>query len=182
MTIKKGMFFNIIFIIVIAAIIYPNSRAWIMRQLAFAPSIKSEAKSPILSNYNWELKGLNTSDINFESYKGKVNFVNYWATWCPPCRAEMPLIQKLYNDYKDRVNFVFITTDTKQKVDSYFQEHSLNLPTYNMLSREPSEFTTRSIPATYIVSKKAKIVVSTVGAADWNSEKIRRLLDKLLAE
>jgi len=182
MKIKKSMWSNIVFVVLIAALIYPNSRAWIMRQLAFAPSVKSEAISPMLSNYNWQLKGLNTPDVNFEAFRNKVVFVNYWATWCPPCRAEMPLIQKLYNDYKNRVNFVFITTDTEQKVSSYFQEHSLNLPTYNMLSREPSEFTTRSIPATYIVSKKGKIVVSTVGAADWNSKKIRKLFDKLLAE
>ncbi len=182
MIFNKGMWFNIIFVIAIAAIIYPNSRAWIMRQFAFAPSVQSETKSPILSNYNWELKGLNTPDINFEAFKEKVVFVNFWATWCPPCRAEMPLIQKLYNDYKDRVNFVFITTDNEQKVSSYYKEHELNLPTYNMLSREPSQFTTRSIPATYIVSKSKRIVVSTVGAANWNSKKIRKFLDKLLAE
>lgn len=51
-----------------------------------------------------------------------------------------------------------------------------------MHTQEPSEFVTRSIPATYIVSKKGKIVVSTVGAADWNSDKVRKLLDKLLAD
>jgi len=182
MKIKKKMWYNIGFVLLIAALIYPNSRAWIMRQLAFAPSVKSEAKSPTLSNYSWELKGINTPDVNLQTFKGKVIFVNFWATWCPPCRAEMPLIQKLYNDYKGSVNFVFVTTDSGKKVNSYFQEHSLNLPTYNMVSREPSEFTTRSIPATYIVSKKGKIVVSTVGAADWNSKKIRKLLDKLLTE
>jgi len=182
MKLNKKMWSNIIFIVLIAAIIYPNSRAWILRQLAFAPSVKTEANSPILSSYNWNLKGLNASDVNFTALKGKVIFVNFWATWCPPCRAEMPLIQKLYNDYKDRVHFVFVTTDDKQKVNSYFQEHDLNLPTYNMLSRDPTEFTTRSIPATYIVSKNGKIVVSTVGAADWNSKKIRKLLEKLLAE
>ncbi|PIR12596.1 MAG: thiol-disulfide oxidoreductase [Flavobacteriales bacterium CG_4_9_14_0_2_um_filter_35_242] len=182
MNFKKNMWSNIVFIVVIAALIYPNSRAWLMRQVAFAPSVNAVEKSPSLSTYQWELKGINTPDINFESLKGKVVFVNFWATWCPPCRAEMPLIQKLYNDYKTKVDFVFVTSDPSEKVTSYYQEHQLDLPTYNMHTQEPSEFVTRSIPATYIVSKKGKIVVSTVGAADWNSDKVRKLLDKLLAD
>ena len=182
MKLNKKMWSNIIFVIVIAALIYPNSRAFIMRQLAFAPSVSSVAKSPTLQDYNWQLQGLNTANINFESLKEEVVFVNIWATWCPPCRAEMPLIQKLYDDYKDKVKFVMVTSDTEQKVTSYYKEHSLDLPTYNMQTREPSLFTTRSIPATFIVSKNGKVVVSTVGAADWNSKKIRKLLDKLLSE
>jgi len=176
------MLSNILFIVLIAALLYPNSRAFIMRQLAFAPSVSAEVNSPTLADYNWQLKGLNTSDINFESLRSKVIFVNIWATWCPPCRAEMPLIQELYNDYKDKVNFVLVTSDNVQKVTAYYKEHGLDLPTYNMQSRGPKLFETRSIPATYIVSKKGKVVVSTVGAADWNSKKVRKLLDKLLAE
>ncbi len=182
MAFSKGMWSNIIFVIAIAALIYPDSRAWILRQLAFAPSVKTEVKSPTLTDYSWHLKGVNTADLNFESLKREVVFVNFWATWCPPCRAEMPLIQKLYNDYKDKVHFILVTSDDVAKVEAYYKKNGLDLPTYNMYTKEPDLFTTRSIPATYIVSKKAKVVVSTVGAADWNSKKIRRLLDKLLAE
>jgi thiol-disulfide isomerase/thioredoxin len=182
MKLNKKMLSNILFIILVAALLYPSSRAFILRQLAFAPSVRAEAKSPTLEDYNWQLKGLNTADINFKSLKNKVVFVNFWATWCPPCRAEMPLIQELYKDYKDKVSFVFVTSDNAQKVTAYYKEHSLDFPTYNMYSKEPDLFVTRSIPATYIVSKKGKVVVSTTGAANWNSKKVRRLVDKLLAE
>ena len=182
MKLNKKMLSNILFAILIVALLLPSSRAFILRQLAFAPSVRTAAKSPTLKDYNWELKGLNTPDINFKSLKGKVVFVNIWATWCPPCRAEMPLIQELYDDYKDKINFVFVTSDNKEKVDIYYKENSLDLPTYNMYSKEPDLFVTRSIPATYIVSKKGKVVVSTTGAANWNSKKVRRLLDRLLAE
>ncbi len=176
------MWSNIFFVLVIAALIYPNSRAWIMRQVAFSPSVNAIEKSPTLADYQWELKGINTPNINLESLKEKVIFVNFWATWCPPCRAEMPLIQKLYDDYKTKVDFVFVTADASDKVKSYYKENNLDLPTYNMHTQEPNEFVTSSIPTTYIVSKKGKIVVSTVGAANWNSSKIRKLLDKLLIE
>lgn len=182
MNFNKSMWSNIIFVVVIATLIYPNSRDWIMRQVALAPSVNAIEKSPTLSDYQWELKGINTPNINLESLKGKVIFVNFWATWCPPCRAEMPLIQKLYDDYKTKVDFVFVTSDASEKVKSYYQENHLDLPTYNMHSREPKEFDTQSIPATYIVSKNGKIVVSTVGTANWNSNKIRNLLDRLLAK
>lgn len=182
MKLNKKMLSNILFVVLIAALLYPNSRAFILRQLAFAPSVRTEAKSPTLKDYNWQLKGLNTADLNFKSLKNEVVFVNIWATWCPPCRAEMPLIQELYDDYKDKVHFVFVTSDNAQKVTAYYKEHNLDLPTYNMYSSAPKLFETRSIPATFIVSKKGKVVVSTTGAANWNSKKIRRLVDKLLAE
>jgi len=182
MKLNKGMFSNIIFVLLIVALVYPNSRAWLLRQIAFAPSVRSEIKSPTLKDYNWELKGLNTDDINFKSLKDKVVFINIWATWCPPCRAEMPLIQELYKDYKDKVNFVLVTSDDASKVMAYYKEHNFDFPTYNMYSKEPALFTTRSIPATFIVSKKGKVVVSTTGAANWNSKKVRKLLNRLLSE
>ncbi|MFZ3273185.1 MAG: TlpA disulfide reductase family protein, partial [Lutibacter sp.] len=100
---NKKSISNIIFVIAIGVLLYPPSREWFMRQIAFAPSVKEVEKSEKLSSYDWELKGLNTESINFKDLENKVVFVNFWATWCPPCRAEMPMIQKLYADYKDKV-------------------------------------------------------------------------------
>jgi thiol-disulfide isomerase/thioredoxin len=174
---------NIIFVIAVIVLIVPASREWFMRQIAFAPSVESVEKSEQIDTYNWSLKGLNTENINFNEFENKVVFVNFWATWCPPCRAEMPMIQKLYNDYKDKVEFVFVTTENWKTVEEFFKKNEYDLPVYNSIGRPPEKFTeTNSIPASYILSKNGKILVSKVGAANWNSSKVRNLLDELIKE
>ncbi len=134
-------------------------------------------------NTDFSLKGIvNASDVNINKLNDKVVFINYWATWCPPCRAEMPSIQSLYDDYKDKIEFIFITTDDAAKVERFYLKNEYDLPTYTMLSNPPQEINTRSIPATFILDKQTKIALSEFGPANWNSNKVRKLLDELLAE
>ena len=172
---------NIIFIIIAALMLYPPSREWFQRQIAFSPSVNEVEESEKIDTYNWSLNGLNTDPINFKDLKGKVVFVNFWATWCPPCRAEMPMIQNLYNDYKDNVAFVFVTSENWVTVETFFKKHKYNLPTYNSVSVPPNKFTeTNSIPASYLLDKEGNILISKTGAADWDSGKVRNLLDKLI--
>ena len=174
---------NIIFVIAIAVLLYPPSREWVMRQIAFAPSVENVESSEKIDTYNWQLKGLNAESINFSELEDKVVFVNFWATWCPPCRAEMPMIQELYNDYKDKVSFVFVTNESWEKVEKFYIKNEYNLPSYNSQSLPPKKLTeTNSIPATYLIDKEGKILISKTGSANWNSTKVRNLLDKLILE
>ncbi|MFK5959559.1 MAG: TlpA disulfide reductase family protein [Lutibacter sp.] len=174
---------NILFVCVIVLMLYPPTREWGMRQIAFSPSVKSNDNAEVISTYNWELKGLNSTSINFSEYKNEVVFVNFWATWCPPCRAELPMIQKLYNDYKDTVKFVFLTNEDWTKVDTFFKDKGYDLPVYNSLSMPPPIFTkTNSIPASYLIDRKGRILISKTGAANWNSTKVRKLLDDLISK
>lgn len=180
---NKKSISNIIFIIAVAALLYSPSREWVMRQIAFAPSVKDVEKSEKMSSYDWNLKGLNTDNINFKELGNKVIFINFWATWCPPCRAEMPMIQKLYDDYKDKVAFVFVTNEDWGKVEGFFNKNDYDLPVYNSVDVPPNSFTkTNSIPATYLIDKKGNILISKTGSADWNSSKVRNLLDELIAK
>lgn len=180
MNLNRKMISNILFIAALALVIYPPSRAWLMRQFAFSPSIENVEDRAKLTNYNWQLKGLNTADLDFETTKNKVIIVNFWATWCPPCIAEMPSLQDLYNDYKDQVIFVFVTQEGSDKVIPFIEKNKYDLPIYNMLSQEPSLLTTRSIPATYLIDKNGAIVINKTGAANWNSAKVRSQLDDLI--
>ncbi len=180
---NKKSISNIIFVLAIAVMLYPPSREWFMRQIAFAPSVKDVENSEKLSSYDWNLKGLNTENINFKELDNKVVFVNFWATWCPPCRAELPMIQKLYADYKDNVAFVFVTNEDWGKVEVFFNKNGYDLPVYNSIGIPPNSFTeTNSIPASYLIDKNGNILISKTGSADWNSSKIRNLLDELIAK
>ncbi|AOW19703.1 TlpA family protein disulfide reductase [Urechidicola croceus] len=154
----------------------------VTRLLSFSPSVENIEDRVVVNNFDWKLKGLNTKNYDFNESKGKVVLVNFWATWCPSCRAEKPSIQKLYIDYSGKVDFIFITNEDSQTIKKYLDKYNYNLPIYNQMSNGPSEFNVSSIPATYLLNKKGEIIVHKVGAADWNSEKFRKLLDELIVE
>jgi len=154
-----------------------------VKTFIFSPSLEDMDMRDELDTYDFALRGItNAKDVNLESLKGKVIFINYWATWCPPCRAEMPMIRNLYDDYKDKIVFLFLTSDDKSKVEKFYLEYSYEFPTYNLLSSPPPQINSNSIPATFILDKKGKVAVSEIGPADWNNSKVRKLLDDLLRQ
>ncbi len=189
MKISKKMIYNILFYGLIIFILIPYGRPKFLQAISYvksyiiSPSIpKTEERLPI-SSLNLNLKGIvNATDINLQDVKGKVVFLNYWATWCPPCRAEMPSIQQLYNDYKDKMVFIFITNDPKEKVEKFYTENKHDFPTYTLASDPAPEISTRSLPTTFIIDKKGRIVTKEVGASNWNSKGYRKLFDALLGE
>ena len=185
MKITKPQRSNLIFLIIIAVIFFTPLRGYIQvfvskaKMVVMAPSI--DDNGPVISDFDWKLKGINTGDYDFESAKGKVVFVNFWATWCPPCRAEMPSIQKLYNDYGDKIEFVFHTNELESdKVNAFLEKNNYTLPSFNSYNNQPKEFNVSTIPATFILDKNGMIVIHEVGAVDWNSDEFRKLLDELL--
>lgn len=133
-----------------------------------------------LKSYDYFLETTDGDKIDFNDYKGKVILVNYWATWCPPCIAEMPSLQKLYNDYGDKIEFVLIASDTPEKVNTFIEKKGYTFPIYYEKSSVLPEFQTNSIPATYLINKKGEIVVSEKGAKNWNSDDTRKIIDELL--
>lgn len=174
---------NILFIIVIFLMLYKPSRVWFTRQLSFSPSVSKVVNSKQITDYNWQLKGLNTTDVNFQNLKGKVIFVNFWATWCPPCIAEMPSVQEFYNDYKSKVAFVFITGDNWELVEEFYTKKGYDLPTYQSVTNYLKELpSVPSIPRTFVIDKKGYIRVDKSGAANWNSDSFRKEIDDLLQE
>lgn len=146
-----------------------------------AAMVKAELQVP-LDSYKWQLKDTDMQPFYFESQKGKVVLVNFWATWCAPCIAEMPSMQKLYNDYGDTVTFMFVTNEEEQKVLDFLKRKNYDLPVYFPRSKEPKVLSSKILPTTYIINKKGKLIVAETGAADWNSTTTRNLLDSLLKE
>ena len=126
----KAQISNIIFIVVIALLVIPQTRqpiqVFISKGMALiSPSIEKLDKQEIVSTYDWQLKNESGNIFNFESTKGKVVIINFWATWCPPCIAEMPSLQKLYNDYQKRVEFLFVTNDPYTEINKFLKRRSV---------------------------------------------------------
>jgi thiol-disulfide isomerase/thioredoxin len=182
---------NILFVGFIIFLFTPyglNTRAKLTQGVTYIKTLIIPPKTEAVENRkgidaDFKLRGIvNATDVNLDELKGKVIFINYWATWCPPCRAEMPSIQSLYDDYKDKIEFIFITSDDSSKVENFYSNYNYKFPTYNMLSNPSQEISTRSIPATFILDKQKKIALSEFGPANWNSDKARKLIDELIAE
>lgn len=135
-----------------------------------------------LNSYDWKLMDIDSNEITFNQFKGKVIFVNFWATWCPPCIAEMPSLEDLYKDYKNDVVFLFVANDDPKKVTKFIADKSYSHPVYYQLTEVPKELLSTLLPTTYIINKQGEIVVNKTGAADWDSGKVRDMLDKLIKE
>ncbi len=178
--INSGLIVGIILILFTPVGFY--ARVFVGRFLSTSAAVlKSELQMPI-KNYDWELVDAKGNEINFENVKGKVVLVNFWATWCPPCVAEMPSLQSLYNDYNKEVVFMFVAQDKVEKVSAFIAKKGYTLPVYYSKTEAPSVLTSKTIPTTYVINKEGKIIIAETGIADWNSDKTRKMLNKLLAE
>jgi len=187
MKITKNQVSNLALLLFIALFLFTpvgtSIKIWVNRIVAFSPSVVSEENREILSDYNWSVKNLASNNTyHFKDAQGKVVLINFWATWCPPCIAEMPELQALYNDYKDKITFLFVTNENKDIVYSFFNKKGYDLPAFQSIQNAPKVLASRSIPATYVIDKQGAIVIKKTGAADWNSKTVRDQLDLLLSK
>jgi len=143
-----------------------------------SPSLENDVKQ--IKDYNWLLKDLKGNTFNFNSSKNKVTLVNIWATWCPPCIAEMPSLQELSNDYKDKIDILIVSNEDKEIVSKFIKSNNYDFPVYLSYGNTPESFNVRSIPRTFLLDKEGNIIIDETGAANWNSDKVRSTIDKLL--
>ena len=126
---------------------------------------------------------LEGNEFSLRNFENKVLFINYWATWCNPCLAEMPSMAELYNQYKENNNIVFLylsKEDTDTIIDYIPKDESLGqLPIYKVVT-DDDLFSTRGIPTTFIVNRNGEIVIKDVGSAVWNDQSVVDYLDNLL--
>jgi thiol-disulfide isomerase/thioredoxin len=181
---KKSTLQNIAFILFIALFLFSPSGTFVKVQLnrliAFSPKTIPVTDQKMLSNYQWQLVDATGKAVTLEAYKGKIIFINFWATWCPPCIAEMPSMQKIYVDYQDKMVFLFVTTDSFEKANVFMIKENLTLPVYQSVTNPPIEMESSTIPATYLIDKHGNIVLAKIGTANWNSDSFREKLDELL--
>jgi len=185
MNISKPKIKNIIFFIIITLLVIPKTRLPIQvllyKGVALINPIKIDnTKKTQLVDYNWELLNKNSAIYNFKDTKEKVVLVNFWATWCPPCIAEMPSMQALYNDYKDKIEFVFVSNEKQETINKFLEKKEYNFNVYTPVGKAPILFNVSSMPRTYLIDKAGNIIIDKNGTANWNSKKVRATIDELL--
>ncbi len=133
------------------------------------------------ADYNFILNSFDDKEFYFGKLRGKTIFLNLWASWCPPCRAEMPTIQDLYNEVKKDSNIVFVLIsldDDKSKAKQFVKDKNFNLPFFFLADRIPAAFSTNTIPTTFVISRQGKIIAKETGMAKYDSDNFREFLVK----
>lgn len=172
---------NILFAAFVLAMLFPQSRMFIQSniQRLFLRPPSTEVKVEMLSSKDLEytLRDPNGRVVSLQDLSDKPIFLNYWATWCPPCVAEMPSIEKLYADYKDKVHFLIVSNEDPAKTKAFMEKKDYHFPLSTSLEAAPEILQSNSIPATFLISKDGGILISEVGANNWNSGRVRELID-----
>ncbi len=129
---------------------------------------------------------LNGETVSFADHEGEVVLVNVWATWCGPCRVEMPSIQASYDRFKDRgFTVLAVSIDTgpnyRDKVLEFVEEHELTFPVLlDPESRIMRTLRTVGVPETFVLDREGRIVKRLIGATNWDSMGNRALIEQLL--
>jgi thiol-disulfide isomerase/thioredoxin len=134
------------------------------------------------ADYDFSLKSLEGETITLESLQGKVIFMNFWATWCPPCIAEMPAIQNLYEKVKsDKIAFVMVSLDEDPaKASKFIQRMGFTFPVYSPDGYTPPVYGSGNvIPTTYVISPDGFIVARQEGMAQYDTKEFRNFLLKM---
>ena len=133
---------------------------------------------------SFKLRNIKGNYESLESYRGEVVVLNFWATWCAPCRIEMPSFEKLYRRYRSEgVTVLAITLDknSENKIKSFVDEYGLSFP---ILLDEKGEverlYPSMTIPFTYIIDRQGRIVARVDGAKNWESIETFEAIEYLL--
>ena len=183
---KKSNFSNLLFGLFILLMIAPSSRRFIQLGVQkglskiIPANIDSSSPKKMDSSFVLNLRGVNGADLLLSGEQKKVIIINYWATWCPPCVAEMPAFQKLYNTYKDDVVFAFVSNENPDTINSFLKANTYTLPVYTPLASLPKELSHTSLPTTFIIDKQGNIVLHKTGVANWDSDSFFKQLDNLI--
>ncbi|MGE6220075.1 TlpA family protein disulfide reductase [Nubsella zeaxanthinifaciens] len=177
---------NGIFVLVIGILLFvPSAKALLIQGLMevglFNPSVERTMpkNEPSLQ---LSFKDQSGKTISLNQLKGKVVFINFWATWCPPCLAEMPSINKLYEKYKSSGDVVFLLIDADSNFEkslAYMKARDYALPVYQMNSSVPEQLFAGSLPTTIVFDKQGRLSFKHEGAANYNSKKFVEFIGKL---
>jgi thiol-disulfide isomerase/thioredoxin len=189
----SNIFTALMVILIIAMFVNPNVKGTLMQGLMkiglFQPDVSEQNTEGAASNTaeNSDIlfrdKGGNT--INLKDLKGKVVFINFWATWCPPCVGEMPSINQLYEKNKDNKSIVFLMVDMDGNLDKsqkFMSKNNYSLSVVIPASNIPTSFVDQSIPTTVLLNKKGEIVFKHEGGADYTNKEFQDYLVKLTKE
>ena len=170
---------------------YKDLSVMYLNEVIDAPELKKPSSREMkVTTIDFESNMLQFSDLennifSIQNFKGKNLFINYWATWCNPCLAEMPYMAELYERYKDEedIIFLYLSREKLETIKDYIpKDESLQqLPIYKIVT-DDEFFATSGIPTTFIVNSDGEVIVKDLGTAFWNDESVFKFIDNLVGK
>ena len=144
----------------------------------YLPTVSPSIKAP-----DFELLDENNIKYKLSDFRGKVVVINFWATWCPPCRYEMPALERLWNKVKDK-NIVILAINVGENADAMFEftgEFNLTMPIPMDINGEVvKKYPVTGLPTTYIINPQGYVTHRAMGGREWDSAEIVKQLQQLL--
>lgn len=179
-------------LVIIVIVISPQAKAAVIQGLMkaglFKPPVENTkpdktaddgpSLAPVLV-----LRTPDGKSFDIKDQKGKVLFINFWATWCPPCIAEMSSINEMYARYKSNPKVLILEVDVDgnfSKSVPFMKKNKYQLPVYNMASEPPEGFLSAAIPTTVIIDKTGNVVARHEGGANYADKAFYQYLDSLI--
>ncbi len=180
---RKTILNLLLFALVLAFFVTPlghYGKIFLNRLFAFGPEVIAVEDRRQLKDYKWTLKDKDWNFFSFEEARGKVVFINFWASWRLPCEAELAEVQQLYQEFGDRVVFYIITDEEQDPAEAFMDKHGFTFPITYLIIGEQAPFEIPEPPASYVIDKEGRIAVFEQGISDWYNSGVKELLTDLL--
>ncbi len=181
-----------VIVVIFAVIYFTGSQAEVfgrVQQVVLKTGVMNvgelDEEDKLDADYDMKLVDTEGNILDVQDLKGKTIFMNYWATWCAPCVAEMPSIDGLYEKVGEDPNIVFLMISEDKRMSTargWVKRKGFSFPIYKLASPIPDIYETGVVPTTFVISPEGKIVVAKTGMANYNSRRFVKLMKKLAAK
>ncbi len=176
-----GIVSDFVFLAFIIALLFPSARqllsATVIRIAMFQPKNTEEVIYLTPEDLSWRAVSLNNDTVSLQLPADKPILINFWATWCPPCIAELPSLQRLYNQYHTQVDFYFISDEDPQTLRAFLLKKGYTIPVYTIQNSVQGKLYSRSIPASFLIAPNGRLIMNKTGAAKWDGERVKKNID-----
>ncbi|KMQ62529.1 alkyl hydroperoxide reductase [Chryseobacterium sp. BLS98] len=177
---KKNIIYLVLIIIIGVIAFVPGVKEYLRDQFFPIATIEN-AVHVSEEDYDIELKGINVPSTNLKTFKNKPIFLNFWGTWCPPCRKEWPTIQKLYDSRKGNVDFILIAMNDKEEdVKKFLKDNNYSVPVYIAQSPISEKILPKVFPTTFLIDQHGRIIIKEDAYRDWNTETVHQFIDNII--
>lgn len=185
LTKKYAAIFTVLFVAAILIMVdHYYETPMTMADVQLPPGVDTEKSEVGFKAPAFTVRNLKGQRVQLADYKGKVVILNLWATWCGPCRVEMPGMENLYRRYRSQgleILAVSLDKGSSDKVQTFADEYRLSFPVLMDSDREvEGKYHTLTIPTTFVIDKKGMIVAEVEGAKHWESEETFKAVEYLL--